>query len=259
MKRTIISILLFLFTQIVATGIVSLVILLQQIDSLTIDTILRVYNENSATILCLGLLFSHILLYLSLLILNYTHPKDIITSVPKRVLLYSVPLVITALFALNITNSMLGFTDNLQVQFQQISQKWYGFISIAITAPIIEEILFRQIIIDEIGRRSERPWLAIIVSALLFGLIHFNPAQSFFAFAAGILFGWLYVTTKSIVPSIIGHIINNTIGFIEMRYSIEGVQEDNTTLQIALLLLFTCVSIALIMVIQRYYKSEISI
>ena len=43
-----------------------------------------------------------------------------------------------------------------------------------------------------------------------------NPIQIPFAFAIGLIFGWLYYRTGSLVPGIIGHFINNTIACIQM-------------------------------------------
>lgn len=43
-------------------------------------------------------------------------------------------------------------------------------------------------------------WIAIAVSAVLFALAHFNVVQSLHAFLIGLLLGWLYYRTDSILP-----------------------------------------------------------
>ena len=53
--------------------------------------------------------------------------------------------------------------------------------------------------------------MAIFISGLLFGLIHFNPVQSVFGFLAGMLLAWLYWRTRSVVPCIVVHVLNNAL------------------------------------------------
>ncbi|MBQ8762197.1 MAG: CPBP family intramembrane metalloprotease [Clostridia bacterium] len=52
---------------------------------------------------------------------------------------------------------------------------------------------------------------AILISALLFGLMHFNVIQFGYAFIVGIILAFLTVTTKSIFPAMIVHFMNNFI------------------------------------------------
>ena len=48
----------------------------------------------------------------------------------------------------------------------------------------------------------------------LFALIHVNPAQMPHAFVVGLLLGWLYYRTDSVVPGIVYHWINNSIAYV---------------------------------------------
>jgi membrane protease YdiL (CAAX protease family) len=82
-----------------------------------------------------------------------------------------------------------------------------------VMAPIAEELIFRKWIIDRLLPYSE--WLAVATSALLFGLIHGNFYQFFYAVLMGILFGVVYVKTGKILHTIIMHaIINFSAGCI---------------------------------------------
>ena len=54
-----------------------------------------------------------------------------------------------------------------------------------------------------------RPWIAIVVSALIFGVIHLNPVQTVFGFLYGLLLGWLAWRTGSLLPGIFAHMANN--------------------------------------------------
>ncbi len=85
------------------------------------------------------------------------------------------------------------------------------FISIAVLiAPIIEEILFRKILIDRIRKYGDG--IAIAVSGLLFGLFHGNLTQFFYAAGVGFLFAFIYVRTGKVRYSIILHMMLNFCG-----------------------------------------------
>lgn len=80
---------------------------------------------------------------------------------------------------------------------------------LVVTAPIFEEFWFRGIVLEAL-----RPYgngFAILVSGLLFGLTHANFNQFFYATVLGICFGYIAVSTKSIVTTTIMHAIFNGI------------------------------------------------
>ena len=57
-------------------------------------------------------------------------------------------------------------------------------------------------------------WCAILISALLFGAVHGNVQQFVHATLIGLLLGWMYYRTNSIVPGIVFHWINNTAAYV---------------------------------------------
>ena len=95
------------------------------------------------------------------------------------------------------------------------------FISLAISAPLIEELVFRGYILDSL-RTNYSDLFSIFASGILFGFLHWDPVFRFFdlfqtgaATIAGLLYGWLRIKTGSLWPSIICHSIwNGTIFFI---------------------------------------------
>lgn len=87
------------------------------------------------------------------------------------------------------------------------------FIVICAVPGFCEEFLFRGAIMTNLmpfGRSN-----AILISALLFGLMHQNAEQVLFAFAAGIVLGVVYEKTGSIWNCTILHILNNFISVFE--------------------------------------------
>lgn len=94
-----------------------------------------------------------------------------------------------------------------------------GFVAVAILVPIAEEMVFRGAILrrllDLTG--NEKRWIAIVTSAALFGLVHGNMLQGLNAFAMGLMLGWMYVRTRSIVPGVVMHFTNNSLSYIMER------------------------------------------
>ncbi|GGP01886.1 hypothetical protein GCM10010992_04060 [Cloacibacterium rupense] len=104
-------------------------------------------------------------------------------------------------------------------QMSNISEEpFLMFLLVSFFAPIIEEILFRGIIQKGMINNGVKPKTAILISAFVFGFIHFNPWQFVGAFLLGIVLGVVYFKTKSLLMSILLHSFNNTIAAIMMKY-----------------------------------------
>lgn len=86
-------------------------------------------------------------------------------------------------------------------------------ISTVVIAPIVEEFIMRGIILRGLLKHYKK-WAAIIISAALFALLHMNPIQIVAPFTIGIIFGWWYSEMKSIIPCIIGHMVNNFLAIM---------------------------------------------
>ena len=107
----------------------------------------------------------------------------------------------------------MNLPDSNAELFQGVMASPWGYLSICIFAPLVEEVVFRGAILREL-LSSFRPWVAIIVSALFFAAAHFNLAQMPHAFLMGILLGWMYWRTGSIIPGILFHWVNNTVAYV---------------------------------------------
>ena len=131
------------------------------------------------------------------------------------VLAVAVVFVFSAMYVLNLLIEQAGIPNTMEETFLAMSRNPWGILSITLLAPLLEELLFRGAIQGELARRCS-PWKAIIISSLIFGVIHLNPAQIPFAFLLGILFGWLYYRTGSLLPGIVGHVLNNSVATVNM-------------------------------------------
>lgn len=151
--------------------------------------------------------------------------------------------VYSALFFLAISNFLpsLGLMELLGVETNESMERImmdmimspFGFVLIALVVPIAEEVVLRGSFLRVLLKYQEESkaegknvlgrtyWLPIIISALVFGMIHGNIAQFVHATLLGILLGWLYANTRTIVPGVFLHFLNNAITFFIVTYSPE--------------------------------------
>lgn len=92
-----------------------------------------------------------------------------------------------------------------------------SLLQICILAPIIEEILMRGFILNGLSL-SYGKVIGLLVSALLFALLHFNMVQTLSAFICGIVLGLLYMNTNSILCCILAHCGYNLISYVTLIY-----------------------------------------
>lgn len=96
-----------------------------------------------------------------------------------------------------------------------------------ILAPLGEELIFRGVIFHyarkaAAGMKSPKKafWIANCIQALLFGIYHLNPVQGLYAFAIGLVLGYLCQKYRSVIPGMLAHLIFNGISalFSEQLY-----------------------------------------
>ena len=85
------------------------------------------------------------------------------------------------------------------------------FLAVVIVAPIGEEIVFRGFLQKFLENYWKDITRAVLVTSLFFAMIHFNPYCTIQIYLLGVVLGFLAWKTKSVVPSIILHSINNKI------------------------------------------------
>ena len=147
-----------------------------------------------------------------------------------------IPFVIISIAALNFgliapIISLIPMPESLQKAFADLMGKYSitTFITIVIAAPILEELIFRGIILDGLLKKYS-PIKSILITSVLFGLVHLNPWQFFAALSLGIFIGWIYYETKSVSFAIIIHAVNNLAGFLIGKFSDSDTSEMNKTL-----------------------------
>lgn len=94
---------------------------------------------------------------------------------------------------------------------QLFEQNFWGVLfTIGVVAPVVEELLFRGVILDGLQIRYNLK-TAVIVSSLLFGVTHVLPHAVVNAFLLGFFFSWLKLKTGSLRLCIIAHALYNSI------------------------------------------------
>ncbi len=131
-----------------------------------------------------------------------------------------------------------------------------GYIMIAVAAPLLEEILFRGIILKALLKKY-KPWKAILISAIIFGIFHLNPWQFLYATVLGIYLGYLYWKTKSLFYPILVHWLLNSTAFIVGQYQnpSESLSPSFTDKEITGLILLGIISLISIYFLYRYLEN----
>lgn len=84
----------------------------------------------------------------------------------------------------------------------------YLYFYACLLGPLLEELLYRGVLLQGLRKYNER--FALIVSAVIFGLMHQNYQQFVLGFLVGLVLGAVTLRSGSIVPAVIFHIILNT-------------------------------------------------
>lgn len=125
-----------------------------------------------------------------------------------------------------------------------LNYKVAGFLTVCIIAPILEEILFRGILLRGLLQHKVNAAVAIILSSFLFGIAHLNPWQFIGAGMLGAVFGFVYYRTKSLWLCIFLHALNNTISFLMMlKYE---TMEENVVNTNQIYIIFAALALAVL-------------
>ena len=178
---------------------------------------------------------------------------------PWPVILTGIVLMICIAVITDPLTVLFPVPDSLKKVFQEMSApNVFAFITAVVAAPLLEEILFRGIILNGL-LKNYSPKTAILVSAALFSLVHLNPWQAIPAFLGGALMGWLYYKTNSIIPGMILHFSNNLLAtLIGLKYpNFDTLNSVMSLTNYALLLVATlALAFALVKFLQWYFYTH---
>jgi membrane protease YdiL (CAAX protease family) len=170
-------------------------------------------------VLSCGIIFSILMSYKRINYRKLFNPGSY--SVKSILIIFTIPLLLImgggVFWVTDITNLLILYfplSDNESMMFYRlVNGGVVSIITVCIIGPLIEEMLFRGIILRSflVNYSTSK---SIVLSALLFALYHLSIYQIPVAFLLGCLFAWLYVRTSSLYPSILGHVIYNSFAMI---------------------------------------------
>jgi len=142
---------------------------------------------------------------------------------------FSIVGAVFLIFYSDVISEWLDLPDDMSKIFAGMSLTVAGALSIGVIGPIAEEFVFREALLGSMLKGGMNKWVAITASALVFGIIHWNPAQIPFATIIGFIFGIIYYKTGNIVIPSILHIVNNSTAVVMMLVIGEEAQDASMT------------------------------
>jgi len=146
--------------------------------------------------------------------------------------------------------------------YKNILDLLFSFVAITFVPAICEEIFFR----GYLQRSFELKWTPFkgaLITAIIFGLFHFNIYGLLPLIAIGLFLGYSLYKTNSIVVPMILHFLNNAMSFIaymifgEEELSIsKGIDPNILDSQIFMFILLLSVFFLFISFVNKYYKKH---
>lgn len=169
-----------------------------------------------------------------------TQPMLLERKLPRETVLYIFAAVAVVTAAAYMNSFMVNIFDYntfaQEVLWDESVTTNYELVLMVFTTAVVpafvEEFLFRGLILSNLlpyGRTT-----AVLASAFLFGLMHQNVGQLFYATAAGLVLGFIYVKTRSIWCCVLIHFVNNFISVIQSAIA-ERLMESTANLVLGLM------------------------
>lgn len=182
-------------------------------------------------------------------------------SLGQMVVLFFISMSATYIFNIvgNMINTMIGSLKGSDVvnpldSVINMSSLIPVIIFVVILSPIVEEIIFRGILLDKLRGYGDKT--AIVFTAFTFALLHGNLSQFFYAFVLGLIFGYVALRTNTILYTIILHIIVNMFGSVIMPgLALSG---NEALIVVAGALVIAFMLIGGILFIKNYKKIELN-
>ena len=160
----------------------------------------------------------------------------------------------SAALAVNILFAITGFTGSV-ANYEEVAEQqfvfplWAGILLYGVISPIAEEIVFRGIVYNRL-RRNYSLNIALIYSAIFFGLYHGNVVQGVYGFLLGLLMAILYEKYGSFLVPVILHGAANIAVYIVTSGNevwIAGAKKDLSQMCMNLPTLLICTLIFMVL------------
>jgi len=205
---------------------------IQVAGGLILGLILVIFKfENESMVNGVGIILINLLDFGLVILIGYrkTHKKfndvfmfnNVSLNLWIAIIIFMFGLVILSSQVDNLLIYILPMPEFLEDVFDSILTNEYMVLSIILIGLIpafFEEMLFRGVILSGFKENYSQK-KAILISSLLFGIVHLNPWQFVTAFIIGAISAWVCLQTKSILPSIYMHLFNNMLALLITKFS----------------------------------------
>lgn len=216
MKRTVCLVLIFLLSQLLSSMVALFFFNLPnllQASRLDVNVL-----AVSSTAVSVSLFLTGALVWAIMTLLHWTDWKGFRNrGLDWRVYLTVIAGMLPVIFLVNLLLELFSLEDVNRDIFSKLIYNPWGVLSLVLAGPFTEELVFRMGIQRHLMRHRMHPWVAITVTSLIFGIIHWNPAQIPGAIAFGMVLGWLYWRSGSFWISFAAHAMNNLTGVVLTR------------------------------------------
>ena len=170
---------------------------------------------------------------------------------------YAVMILLNFLTTFLLSFIELFKTESIVNPVQQViltGSPWLSLLCIVVLSPIIEELLFRKILLDRVRIYGDK--VAIIFTAIAFGFYHGNLSQLFYAVGLGIILAYIVLKTNQLKYSIGIHMFVNAMGSLILPMLI-GDGSDLLRAQIASVIVVILITFGTILIIKNRNKVEL--
>jgi hypothetical protein len=136
-----------------------------------------------------------------------------------KTILITLILTFTVIVIIEPITNIIPVPESYQSLFEELFKPTISaFLTAVVIAPVLEEMIFRGIILEGF-LKNYSPLKSILLASLLFGLAHLNIWQFIGAFLIGVFISWIYWKTKSLGLAVGIHITNNLVSYLAMYFS----------------------------------------
>ena len=242
-------VLLFVLSQFAVSIVVSISAVLSNADSMLADPngfAEEVYNSvmGNATVIALA---ANVLTLVVLIVFFAVRKKDMLTEISAKPLpaMAYMPLSICGMclaVIVTIVLSLLPIPESVWQEYAESSSLLeatgaLAILSTVVIAPIVEETVFRGLVYTRLKGAMPK-WIAMVLQAAVFGLLHGQKLWAAYAFVIGMLLCIVFESTGSIFANMVMHISFNLMGGY-----ILGMLKDEAAVYVfvaAILLLIPC-------------------
>lgn len=140
--------------------------------------------------------------------INKSCSRTAMVSFDKGLLLWILILELSSILPINMLVAFLDFGD-FASSTSNSALSVAAIMGTCLLAPFAEELVMRGGVEEYLLRWKPSAGLAIVLSSLLFGVLHLYPSLIVVAFLNGLLYGWVYYRSRNVVVCFLMHMINN--------------------------------------------------